>query len=107
MITPELSVIMGWMFLGAAVYFAYGLLRPSWVNSAGQLIGFLAYDVVLVVPFLLRLPGVTSENRLGLSIYTGVVIFSSLLAGYYLFVNKTTRLWNISQMASSVAAIGD
>jgi hypothetical protein len=38
MVTPELSVVAGWMFLGAAVYFAYGLLRPSWLNAAGQLI---------------------------------------------------------------------
>jgi hypothetical protein len=39
MITPELSVVIGWMFVGAALYFVYGLLRPSWLNSAGQLIG--------------------------------------------------------------------
>jgi hypothetical protein len=35
-ITPELSVVMGWMFVGAAAYFVYGLLRPSW--SAGGLL---------------------------------------------------------------------
>jgi hypothetical protein len=93
MITPEISVIMGWMFLGAAVYFAYSLLRPSWLNSAGQLIGFLAYDIVLVVPFLTRLPTVPPGNRLGLTVYTGVVIFSGLLAIYYLFLHKPTRLW--------------
>jgi hypothetical protein len=92
-ITPEISVIMGWMFLGAAVYFAYGLLQPSWLNSAGQLIGFLAYDVVLIVPFLTRLPGVPAENKLGLIIYTGVVVYSGLLAVYYLFLHKPTRLW--------------
>lgn len=93
-ITPELSVIMGWMFLGAALYFVYGLLRPSWWNSAGQLIGFLAYDVVLIVPFLSRLPTVAPENRIGLTIYTVVVIFSGLLAFYYLFLHKPTRLWS-------------
>lgn len=92
-ITPELSVVMGWMFLGAAVYFAYGLLRPSWLNSAGQLIGFLAYDIVLIVPFLIRLPTTPPENRIGLTIYTGVVIYSGLLAIYYLFLHKSTRLW--------------
>lgn len=92
-ITPELSVIMGWMFLGAAVYFVYALLRPSWVNAAGQLVGFLAYDAVLIVPFLTRLPTVAPENRIGLSIYTAVVIYSGLLAIYYLFIHKSTRLW--------------
>ena len=55
-ITPDLSLVIGWMFIGAAMYFAYGLLRPGWVNAAGQLAGFLAYDVALIVPFLQRLP---------------------------------------------------
>ncbi len=92
-ITPELSLVIGWMFLGAAVYFAYGLLRPSWLNAAGQLIGFLAYDVVLIMPFLTRLPTTPPEFRLGLYIYTTVVTLSGLLAIYYLFLHKPTREW--------------
>ncbi len=92
-ITPDLSLVIGWMFLGAAMYFVYAMLRPSWVNAAGQLAGFFAYDVVLIVPFLTRLPTVSPENRLGLAIYTAVVAYSGLLAAYYLFVDKTTRIW--------------
>jgi hypothetical protein len=92
-ITPEIAVIMGWMFLGAAVYFVYSLLRPSWLNAAGQLMGFLAYDIVLIVPFLTRLPTVSPESRLGLTVYTGVVIYSGLLAIYFLFLHKPTRVW--------------
>ncbi|GAB4152884.1 MAG: hypothetical protein Fur0021_18040 [Candidatus Promineifilaceae bacterium] len=90
-ITPELSVVIGWMFFGAALYFAYGLLRPGWANAAGQLIGFLAYDLVLIVPFLMRLPTTPSEHRIGLIIYTTVVAYSGLLALYYLFIHKPTR----------------
>ena len=93
-ITPELSVVIGWMFFGAALYFVYALLRPGWLNAAGQLAGFLAYDVVLIVPFLTRLPTTSPENLPGLIIYTGVVIYSGLLAIYYLFIHKATRLWN-------------
>ena len=98
-ITPELSVVIGWMFFGAALYFAYGLLRPSWLNSAGQLCGFLAYDVVLIVPFLTRLPTTTAENLPGMIIYTTIVVFSGLLAIYYLFINKPTRerTWKVSK----------
>ena len=92
-ITPELSVVIGWMFLGAAVYFAYGLLRPCWANAAGQLIGFLAYDLVLIVPFLSRLPTVAPEHRDGLIIYIGVLAYSGAVAVYYLFANRSTRLW--------------
>lgn len=92
-LSPDLAVVIGWMFLGAAVYFVYGLLRPSWVNAAGQLAGFLAYDAVLIVPFLKRLPTVAPEHRLGLIVYTTVVVYSGLLAMYYLFIHQPTRVW--------------
>ena len=91
-ITPELSVVMGWMFVGAAAYFVYGLLRPSWENAAGQLAGFLAYDLVLIVPFVSRLGSVPPEHKLGLTVYTLVVAYSGLLATYYLFIDKQTRV---------------
>ena len=92
-ITPELSGVIGWTFVGAASYFVYALLRPSWLNSAGQLLGFLAYDVVLIVPFLTRLPAAVPDVRVNLIIYTAVVIYSGSLAIYYLFLHGPTRLW--------------
>jgi hypothetical protein len=91
--TPELSVPIGWMFMGAAAYFAYALIKPSWVNSAGQLAGFLAYDVVLIVPFLTRLPTIAPEHRTEMIVYLIVIIYSGLLAIYYLFVNRSTRIF--------------
>jgi hypothetical protein len=91
-LTPALSQVIAWMFLGAATYFAYALFRPSWLNAAGPLVGFLAYDVVLIVPFLTRLPSTSPEHVVGLIIYTAVVIYSGLLATYYLFIHKGTRL---------------
>ena len=90
-ITPQLSVVAAWMFIGAALYFLYSLLAPSWLNSAGQLLGFLAYDVVLIVPFLTRFPTTPPEFALGLTVYTAVVVYSAVLAVYYLFVNRATR----------------
>jgi hypothetical protein len=92
-ITAEGSVIYGWIFLGAAAYFIYALVRPSWQNSIGQLLGFLAYDVVLIGPFLARLPTIAPGRRLALLVYTAVVSYSGLLAIYYLFINPATRLW--------------
>jgi hypothetical protein len=90
-ITPELSVLIGIMFLGASAYFAYGVVEPRWENAGGQLAGFLAYDVVLVIPIVSRLPTVDDALRLNLVVYTGVVAFSGLLAINYLFVNPATR----------------
>lgn len=92
-LTPELSIIAGCMFVGAAAYFVYGLLRPSWANAGGQLAGFLMYDLVLIVPFLRALPNVAPEFRTGLIVYTIVVVYSGLLAIYYLFVHRRTRLF--------------
>lgn len=89
----EVSVVYGWIFMGAAAYFAYALWNPRWHNACGQLLGFLAYDIVLILPFLDHFDTVESEHRLSLIIYTLVVSFSGLLAIFYVFVNPTTRLW--------------
>ena len=89
-VTPETGAVFGWMFIGAAAYFAYAVVRPSWHNAGGQLAGFLIYDVVLIVPFLQRLS--TNGPTVNLVIYLAVVIYSGVLAAYFLFVNSTTRL---------------
>ena len=100
-VTPQLSVVIGWMFFGAASYFAYGLLRPCWANAAGQLVGFLAYDVVLIGPLLERWPHALPQHRLGLVVYLVVVVYSALLAGYYLAVGPHTRLWAARGVAAT------
>jgi hypothetical protein len=91
--TPATVVMYGWMFLGAAAYFIYGLARPGWRNAGGQLAGFLAYDLVLIVPFALMLPGAAPARRINLLIYIAVVTYSGLLAIYYLFINRTTKIF--------------
>jgi hypothetical protein len=102
-ITPELSTVIGWMFLGAALYFVYGLMRPVWANAAGQLLGFLVYDLVLIVPFLRRLPTVAPEHRMGLIVYTAVVVYSALIAIYFLFLHRTTRIWATARARATMA----
>lgn len=91
-VTPEGSVIYGWMFLGAAVFFIYSILRPSWMNSGAALAGFLAYDVVLIAPFINHFGQVNPLLLPNLIIYTIVVVYSGLLAIYYLFVYEKTRI---------------
>jgi hypothetical protein len=94
-LTPELSTLFGFMFLGAAAYFAFGLVEPRWENAGGQLAGFLAYDVVLIVPFLTRIPTIDDALRLNLLVYTAVVIYSGLLAAWYLLADRGTRLGSV------------
>jgi hypothetical protein len=88
----ESSVIFGFIYLGAAAYFVYGLLEPRWANAAGQLIGFLAYDLVLIGPFIDRFDEVSDGQLVSLIIYTAAVVYSGALAVYYLFVNEGTRI---------------
>jgi hypothetical protein len=90
-ITPELSILIGFMFLGASAYFAFGLLDPRWENAGGQLAGFLAYEVVLIVPFVVRLPTIDGHLLPNLVVYTGVLVFSGLLAVFYLQRTWRTR----------------
>jgi hypothetical protein len=88
---PENSVFYGWIFLGAMSYFIYTLLYPVWGNTYGQLIGFLSYDLILIVPFLQHFSTVRPEMRLSLTLYTLVISYSAFLAIYYLFLNSNTR----------------
>jgi len=94
---PESSVIFGWIFLGAATYFATALSDPKWHSARGQLLGFLAYDLILIGPFLGHLNVVKDEHRLSLIIYIAVLVYSGALAVYYLFINKMTRSWKIQE----------
>jgi heme/copper-type cytochrome/quinol oxidase subunit 4 len=91
-LTDDASLLYGWFFIGAAVYFIYGLLHPVWGNAGGQLSGFLVYDLVLIVPFLLHFSNVRPNLVPNLVIYIAVLISSGVLAAYYLFVNPATRL---------------
>lgn len=90
-VTGEQSTALGLMFLGAAAYFVYGLVHRRWENAGGQLAGFLAYDVVLIWPFLDRMPAIPPEFRTELVVYTAVVLYSGLLAGWYLLFAPATR----------------
>jgi hypothetical protein len=88
---PDTSVIFGCIFLGDAFYFLYGMFRPNWHNALGQLLSFLAYDLVLIIPFIGLLDTVQPERTINLIVYTAVLIYSGGLAVYYLFINPQTR----------------
>jgi hypothetical protein len=91
-LAPEVSVVYGWTFLGASMNFVYGLIIRRWHNAAAPLLGFLAYDLVLILPFIRHFDTVADEQRLSLIAYTIVVTLSGLMAIYYLFIHPTTRV---------------
>lgn len=90
-LNPDSSVIFGCIFLGDAFYFLYGLFRPRWHNARGQLLSFLAYDLVLILPFLWLIPSVATEFMLNLIVYILVLVYSGAVAVYFLFLNPHTR----------------
>ena len=96
----ETSVIIGWAFLGAACYFLYGALYARWDNAGGQLLGFLGYDLILIVPFLRHFANVPPGHLPSLIIYVVVLVYSGALAIYYLFINRATRRWALVSQAS-------
>ena len=82
----EVTVLYGWIFLGASSYFLYGLVEARRSNATGQLLAFLAYDLVLIVPFIRFFGEVRPEKWLNHVVYTAVVVYSGLLAVFYCFV---------------------
>lgn len=92
-LNPDSSVIFGCIFIGDAFYFLHALFKPSWRNAAGQLLSFLAYDLVLIPPFLRLFETVEPALRLNLVVYVLVLIYSGAIAVYYLFLNPRTRNW--------------
>ncbi len=90
-LNPDSSVLFGCFFLGNACYFLYGLLRPVWRNARGQLLSFLAYDLVLIVPFFLLFGTVKPQFLLSLVVYVLVLLLSGGIAVYFLFLHRETR----------------
>jgi hypothetical protein len=62
-------------------------------NAIGQLLSFLAYDLVLIGPFLKLFGTVDPTLRLNLIVYFAVLVFSAAVAIYYLFIHPQTRDW--------------
>lgn len=91
-LTPESSVMFGLIYLGAAVYFIHGFLYPRWQNAVGQLAGFLAYDLVLMAPFLEHFKVAHGGKLVSLIVYTSFLVYSRALAIYFLFLHDETRI---------------
>jgi hypothetical protein len=90
--TREVAMMTGLIFLGAASYFVFGLARRGWSNAGGQLAGFLAYDLVLIPPLVMRSGTIPGYWRDSLWLYLAVLIGSGALAAWYLFLDPRTRL---------------
>jgi hypothetical protein len=102
-LTPMSAALIGCFFLGSACYFLYGLFVPRWHNACGQLWSFLAYDSVLIVPFLFHFATVRFTQLPSLIVNTVILVYSGALALYYLLIKKETRSrLNVVSLSSQV-----
>jgi hypothetical protein len=88
----ETSAMFGFAYLGAAVYFTCGVLDSRWSNAAGQLAGFLVYDLILLAPFFDHFKAVHGGRLVSLVIYVALLLYSGGLGTYYLFLARGTRM---------------
>ena len=100
-LSPESSVLYGWVFLGLAFYYLYAILNPQWVHALGPLLGFLVYDLVLFSPLFARFGNIQPEHVRGQVAASIIIIFSAVLGVYYLFLNPATRLGAENQLGRS------
>jgi predicted membrane channel-forming protein YqfA (hemolysin III family) len=89
---PATSGIYGWVFLAAICSFLYPLLRPRMEYAMVGLLGFLAYDLVLIPPFVQLFATVKPEFQTTLIVYTSALVLSGLVSVWYLFFDRRTRL---------------
>lgn len=90
-LNPLSSALLGCFFLGSSCYFLYGLLFPRWHTACGQLWSFLAYDLVLIVPYLFHFATVSPARLPSLIVNTVILLYSAALALYYLLIKQETR----------------
>jgi len=100
-LSRENSTFYGSLFLGNMCYFIYGIIYPYWANAKGQLLAFLAYDLVLIVPFADRFATVPPAMKMSLTVYTAVLVYSGLLAIFFLFLHQPTRFGNGSSFSKA------
>lgn len=57
LLTPELSVIFGWVLVGGALYYGWCMVCPIWENGYPGLYGLIVYSGLLIGPYLSLLGG--------------------------------------------------
>ncbi len=102
-LTPDMAAVYGWFFLGSFAYYLYGFYRPSWLNSTGQLLSFLIYDLLMIPPYVMSWSLVYPEDRTSLFVYLAALLASAVFCAYFLFVDPRSRLFGSRASIRSMA----
>jgi hypothetical protein len=89
---PESSSVYGWILLSAVCSFVYPLLRPHVEYVYVGLLGFLAYDLVLLPPFVRHFGAVPPAFHTTLVVYTSVLALTAAISLWYLLISPHTRV---------------
>lgn len=87
-IKPETSLLYGALFLGFFFSYAYALWNGRWGDARLLLIGLLAYDLILIGPFLQHFSKVPPAHYTSLVLYVAVLVITAPVAVYYLFFGR-------------------
>ena len=105
---PQWSTIIGLCLMGSVFYFAFGAMDGRWAHAGGQFAGFLAYDLVLIPPYLRMLnsgDGAATTSASGFATYASrvnegplylfltAIGISLVLSVWYLFFDTRTRMF--------------
>lgn len=103
---PPTASLIGGLFIGAAAYYAHEARRSRWSSGGPALAGFLAYDLVLAVPYvrlLFAAPAALADdyggapdaavNMTSLVVYLVVIVASAGVALWAFLVDPRTRCW--------------
>jgi hypothetical protein len=90
---PESSIAFGFLFAGLAVNYGYVAIRGTIEDAQVSLIGFLAYDLVLIGPHVRLFGHVKPGHLTSLVIYVAVLVYSAVVAIYALMASPDMRLY--------------
>lgn len=84
-LSAQSSTVFGLVFMGLAMVYADVALSGLRSAALVAMSGFLVYDVILLPPFLKHFERVAPDLRISLTVYVAVLIYSALLAVWFLF----------------------
>ena len=87
----QTSLLIGWIFVGLSVEYAYVALRGKLPDARILLVGFLVYGAMFVLPLLQYIGAVEPDYLLSLIANVGVLVLSMPLAIFYLTIARAMR----------------
>lgn len=87
---PLTSALYGCLFLGVSMNYAVAAARGQMIDAKTSMFGFLIYDLILIGPFLRRFPVVPDANRLSLTLYVIVLVFSAIVAVWLFWFDRAS-----------------